>query len=75
MGFKIEKVGKAYHQPELNYLVENGQEWQITELTISASGKVCMKLWNPRSKEHQIKTICTLEELVLTIPGAQFKEC
>jgi hypothetical protein len=75
MGFKIEKVGKQFQMPEGNYLVENGQEYLIHELTISASGKVCMKVWNPRTKEHQIKTICTIEELVLTIPGAQFREC
>ena len=75
MGFKIEKVGKQFHLPEGNYLIEDGQELLIHELTISASGKVCMKCWNPRTKEHQIKTICTLEELVMTIPGAQFREC
>ena len=76
MGFKIEKVNNARKaMPEGNYINIDGIDWFINELTISASGKVCLKLHDPLRKENQIKTLCTLEELILaTVPGAVCKE-
>ncbi len=75
MGFVIEKLTKRNHKPEGNYVIIEGIEYQIYELTISASGKVCLKIWDPARKEHQIKTLCSIEELVhATMPGVGFIE-
>jgi hypothetical protein len=76
MGFKIEQVNNARkNMPEGNYIHLDGIDWFVHELTISAAGKVCLKLHDPLRKENQIKTLCTLEELIAaTVPGAVFKE-
>jgi hypothetical protein len=76
MGFKIENVNNARKtMPDGNYINLDGIDWLIGEITISASGRVCMKLHDPLRKENQIKTLCTLEELVqATVPGAVYKE-
>jgi hypothetical protein len=76
MGFVIEKVGsRKSYPPEGHYVLIEGIEYQIYELTISASGKVCMKIWDPTRKEHQVKTLCSVEELInATIPGGIYKE-
>jgi hypothetical protein len=76
MGFVIEKVGNRRNSlPEGFYVVLEGIEYRVNEITISASGKVCMKIWDPLRKESQIKTLCSLEELInATIPGGIFKE-
>jgi hypothetical protein len=75
MGFVIERITNKSMKPEGNYVVIEGIEYQIYELTISASGNVCMKIWDPVRKEHQVKTLCKLEELVnATMPGVGFKE-
>jgi hypothetical protein len=56
-------------------VIIEGIEYQIYELTISASGKVCLKIWDPARKEHQIKTLCSIQELVqATMPGVGFIE-
>lgn len=76
MAFKIEKANNPRsYQPEGNYITLDGTDWLIQDLTISASGKICLKLHDYIRKENQIKTLCTLEELVqATVPGAHFKE-
>lgn len=74
MGFVINKIGKGNQKPEGHYVTIGGIEHQIYEITISDSGKVCMKLWDYIRKEHQIKTICTIEELVSTIPGTTYHQ-
>jgi len=73
MAFKIEKANdRRVFQPEGNYVRLGGQELLIETLTISASGRVCLHLYDPRGKTRSIQTICTLEELVLTIEGAEY---
>jgi hypothetical protein len=73
MAFRIEKVNNIRNiRPEGNYLKVGNQEWMIEDITISASGKVCLKLWDPAQKERRVKQICTIEELVLTIPETEF---
>jgi hypothetical protein len=73
MAFRIEKVNNIRNiRPEGNYLKLENQEWMIEDITISASGKVCLKLWDPAHKQRSVKQICTIEELVLTIPEAEF---
>lgn len=75
MGFVIQRQTKRMHKPEGNYVTIEGIEFLITEITISASAKVCLKLHDPIRLENQIKTLCSLEELVnATMPGVIFNE-
>jgi hypothetical protein len=76
MGFKIENVTNARkNMPEGRYVHMDGIDWYINEITISASGKVCLKLHDPIRKENQIRTLCTVEELIAaTVEGATYKE-
>ena len=76
MGFKIETVNNARkNMPEGRYIFLDGIDWLVTEITINNSGKICLKLHDPLRKDNQIKTLCTLEELVqATVPGAVYKE-
>ena len=75
MGFQIERITNKKSLPEGNYVIIEGIEYQIYELTISASGNVCMKIWDPIRKEHHVKTLCSIEELVnATMPGVGFTE-
>jgi hypothetical protein len=75
MGFVIEKINSKKQKPEGFYVKLDGIEYQVYEITISASGKVCLKIWDPVRKEHLVKTLCTLEELVqATLPEATFLE-
>jgi hypothetical protein len=75
MGFVINKINNRQVQPEGFYIKIDGIEFLIYEITISASGKVCLKIQDPVRKEHQVKTLCTLEELITaTLPDAIFIE-
>jgi hypothetical protein len=75
MGFVINKINSRQVQPEGFYIKIDGIEFLIYEITISASGKVCLKIQDPVRKEHQVKTLCTLEELITaTLPDATFIE-
>ena len=75
MGFKIEKLTNKQFKPEGFYLKIDGIEYLVYEITISASGRVCLKIQDPVRKEHQVKTLCTLEELITaTLPEATFIE-
>jgi hypothetical protein len=75
MGFVINKINSRQLQPEGFYIKIDGIEFLIYEITISASGKVCLKIQDPVRKEHQVKTLCTLEELITaTLPDATFIE-
>ena len=74
--FRIEKVNNARKNlPEGRYIFMDGIDWLITELTINNSGSVCLKLNDPIRRDNQVKTLCTLEELIqATVPGAEYKE-
>lgn len=74
MSFKIEKANDPRtFRPEGNYVrLGDNSEHLIENLTISASGRICLHLWDPKVKSRQILTICTLEELVHTIEGATY---
>ena len=74
--FRIEKANNARKNlPEGKYLLIDGVDWLVTEITINNSGSVCLKLNDPIRKENQVKTLCTLEELIqATVPGAVYKE-
>ena len=75
MAFVIQKINNRQVQPEGFYIKIDGIEFLIYEITISASGKVCLKIQDPVRKEHQVKTLCTLEELITaTLPDATFIE-
>jgi hypothetical protein len=75
MAFVIRKQNKkSPMQPEGHYLVEGGIDWLITGLTISASGIVSIQLHDPVRLDSQLKRICTIEELVLTLPEVTYKE-
>lgn len=75
MAFVINKIGKRGPvQPEGHYLVENGIDWLITGLTISASGIVSLQLQDTVRYTTQLKKVCTIEELVLTLPEVTYKE-
>lgn len=74
MGFVINKVGKTNQKPEGHYLTKDGIEFQIYEITITGSGNVCIKIWDYIRREHQIITVCSLEELVGTIPGTSYHQ-
>jgi hypothetical protein len=74
MAFKIEKANDPrVFRPEGNYVrLSDNSEQLIENLTISASGRICLHLYDPKAKQRQIITICTLEELVGTIDGATY---
>lgn len=74
MAFRIEKANDPRtFRPDGNYVrLADNSEQLIENLTISASGRICLHLFEPRSKQRQIITICTLEELVNTIEGASY---
>jgi ribosomal protein L14 len=74
MAFKIEKANNPRtFRPEGDYIrMEDNSECLIENLTISASGRICLHLVDQRAKERKILTVCTLEELVGTIEGATF---
>lgn len=76
MAFKIERANNPRsYQPEGHYIHMDGIDWLIQDLTISASGKICLKLHDYIRKDNQIRTLCTLEELIqATVPGAVYKE-
>jgi len=74
MGFQINKVGKGNQKPEGHYVTIGGIDHQIYEITMSASGNVCVKIWDYLRREHQIITICTVEELVSNIDGATYHQ-
>lgn len=74
MGFKvINNTAKRFQpKPEGNYLRKDGRDWLITEITISASGHVCLKLKDTERFENQIVKACTIEDLVGQVEGAEF---
>jgi len=74
MGFKIEKANDPrVFRPEGNYVrLSDNSEQLIENLTISASERICLHLYDPKAKQRQIITICTLAELVGTIDGATY---
>jgi hypothetical protein len=75
MAFIIEKLNKGHkHLPEGFYIVLEGIEYRIEEITISASGKICLKYRDPLRKTTGLTQVCTLEELIGTIDGAEFRE-
>lgn len=75
MAFVIEKITNKKMKPEGFYIKLEGIEYLVYEITISASGKVCLKIQDPVRKEHQVKTLCTLEELInATLPDATYLE-
>ena len=77
MAFKIEKVQTSRKRdlPEGHYVFKDGIDWQIYELSISATGNVCMKIWDPIRKEHQLLQICSVEELLqATHPDLPYQE-
>lgn len=76
MSFKIEKANNPRrNMPEGRYIFMDGIDWLITELTINNSGAICLKLNDPIRRDNQVKTLCTLEELIqATVPGAEYKE-
>jgi ribosomal protein L14 len=74
MAFKIEKANDPRtFRPEGNYVrFSDNSEQLIENLTISASERICLHLYDPKAKQRQIITICTLAELVGTIDGATY---
>lgn len=74
MGFVINKIGKGNQKPEGHYVTIDGIDHQIYELAITDKGNVCVKIWDYVRKEHQVRTICTIEELITTIPGATYHQ-
>ena len=74
MAFQIIKANDPRtFRPEGNYVrLSDNAEHLIENLTISASGRICLHLYDPKAKQRQIITICTLEELVGTIEGATY---
>jgi hypothetical protein len=75
MAFVIEKANKIkQNMPEGNYVVIKGIEYRIEEITISASGRVCVKYRDPIRKDYGILNICSIEELVTTVEGVTYKE-
>ena len=77
MAFKIEKVQTSRKRdlPEGRYVFKDGVDWQIYELSISTTGNVCMKIWDPIRKEHQLLQICSVEELLqATHPDLPYQE-
>lgn len=74
MAFQIQKANdRRVFRPEGNYVrLQDNSESLIENLTISASGRICLHLFDPKAKQRQILTICTLEELVGTIDGATY---
>jgi len=75
MAFIIRKTTKRGPiQPEGHYLVENGIDWLIAGVKVSASGIVSIDLHDPIRLQSQLKRVCTIEELVMTLPVVTYKE-
>ena len=77
MSFKIEPITNFRKRdlPEGRYVFKDGVDWQIYELSISTTGNVCMKIWDPIRKEHQLLQICSVEELLqATHPDLPYQE-
>jgi hypothetical protein len=75
MAFVIEKITNRQMKPEGFYVKLDGIEYLVYDITISASGKVCIKIQDPVRKDHTVKTLCSLEELInATLPEATFLE-
>jgi len=74
MGFIVQKVGQT-KRPDGHYLTKNGIDWLITEITISASGYVTLKIHDPIRLENQVVKAGTIEELSNKADGFTYKEC
>jgi len=74
MGFIVQKVGQT-KKPDGHYLTKNGIDWLITEITISASGYVTLKIHDPIRLENQVVKAGTIEELSNKADGFTYKEC
>ena len=74
MGFIVQKVGQT-RKPDGHYLTKNGIDWLITEITISASGYVTLKIHDPIRLENQVVKAGTIEELSNKADGFTYKEC
>jgi len=74
MSFKIEQIGrhKTTYPPGF-YLKRDSIWYQIEALNIDTSGNVKLSYRDPIRKEMGILRICDIEELVNTIPGAEFE--
>lgn len=76
MAFKIERITRNHQpRPEGHYArLENNIEWQIQEVTMSASGRICLKLYDPTRKDQQLVQVCDIADLVILIDGATYLE-
>lgn len=76
MAFIINKINSKRQNPEGFYLKIEGIDYLIYDITISASGKICLKIQDPIRHEHRVLTVCSLDELVqATLPDVTFFEC
>jgi len=73
MGFIVNKIGQT-KKPDGHYLVKDGIEWLITDLSISASGYVSIKLHDPVRLENQIVKAGTIGGLAAKVSGFTYKE-
>jgi hypothetical protein len=64
MAFKIRTAKDRLNKPDGIYIPLNGREWLVNEINLSASGNVCLKIFDPVSYESQVLTLCSLNELI-----------
>lgn len=74
MGFRFENVTKGYSKPDGHYLMKNGVAWLIDSISISASGIVSLKLYDPIRKEQQMVKAGTIGELATKVEGFVYWE-
>ena len=74
MGFIVEKAN-GVKKPDGHYLTNNGIDWLIADISISASGLVSLRLVDPVRKQSQMVKAGTIEQLADKIDGFTYKEC
>jgi len=71
MAFIVRNQKTRSELPPGNYIEIKGVEWQILNISINASGSVCLKLKDPIRLQTQIVTVCNIADLAKMIPEAE----
>jgi hypothetical protein len=58
-------------KPDGHYILFQNREFLIQEVTLSASGRVCLKLLDTVRMEYQLIQVCSLENLMSLHPDFQ----
>jgi hypothetical protein len=71
MSFVVRTQKSRINKPDGHYILFQNREFLIQEITISASGRVCLKMLDPIRMEYQLLQVCSLENLMSLHPDFQ----